>query len=363
MRRINEKGKVSFEEAFHDYCRGILSYGGRSTRSGYWWGQVVCLIFALALYTIFYGSLESSMASGHQSIIAVGSLVVSVGGLLLYIAEYAILARRLRDIGFQTFPVVVWIILRWMAALMVKLFGMPFGIILLAVLAIQLVLCCLPTDYFARQKASWITRAKENEDLQGSDKMTKTAAVMIAPGCEEIEALTPVDALRRLGVKVDMVGLESIDVMGAHGIKLTCDKVMDESLLDYDIVIFPGGSKGADNLRGSDQLMDLIQQRHAAGKWNAAMCSGPVAFARYGLLDNCTYTCFPGVEKQFENDIKNATHSDEIVVVDEAGKIITSRGPATAMAYAFKIAEILGVDPAPQEEAMLYNYLRDEMRK
>ena len=234
MRRINEKGKVSFEEAFHDYCRGILSYGGRSTRAGYWWGQVVCLIFIGALCTIFYGSLESSMASGHQSIIMVGSLIVSVGGMLLYIAEYAILARRLRDIGFQTFPVVVWIILRWMAALMVKLFGSAFGIVLLTVLAVQLVLCCLPTDYFARQKASWITRAKENEDLQGSDKMTKTAAVMIAPGCEEIEALTPVDALRRLGVKVDMVGLESIDVMGAHGIKLTCDKVMDESLLDYD---------------------------------------------------------------------------------------------------------------------------------
>lgn len=363
MRRINEQGKVSFEEAFHDYCRGILSYGGRSTRSGYWWGQVVCLIFVLALCTIFYGSLESSMASGHQSIIMVGSLIVSVVSLLLYIAEYAVLARRLRDIGFQTFPVVVWIILRWMAALMVKLFGAQFGVILLAVLAVQLTLCCLPTDYFIRQKANLITRTTKNEDLQGSEKMTKTAAVMIAPGCEEIEALTPVDALRRLGVEVDMVGLDNTDVMGAHGIKLTCNKVMDKSLLDYDIVIFPGGSKGADNLRNSDQLMDLILQRRSAGKWNAAMCSGPVAFARYGLLDNCTYTCFPGVEKQFENDIKNATHSDDIVVVDETGKIITSRGPATAMAYAFRIAEILGVDPAPQEKAMLYNYLRDEMRK
>ena len=104
MRRINEKGKVSFEEAFHDYCRGILSYGGRSTRAGYWWGQVVCLIFALALYTIFYGSLESSVASGHQSIIAVGSLVVSVGGLLLYIVNTPFWLGGCGALVFKLFP-------------------------------------------------------------------------------------------------------------------------------------------------------------------------------------------------------------------------------------------------------------------
>lgn len=193
--------------------------------------------------------------------------------------------------------------------------------------------------------------------------MSKTAAVMIAPGCEEIEALTPVDVLRRLGVNVKMVGLEAIDVMGAHGIRLTCDQVMDERLLDFDIVIFPGGTKGAENLRDNNQLMKFIQQRRADGKWNAAMCAGPMALARYGLLNNCTYTCFPGVEKKFENNLQNATHSNDIVVVDQKGKIITSRGPATAMAYAYQIAVILGVDPEPQKEAMLYNYLKDNISK
>ena len=180
---------------------------------------------------------------------------------------------------------------------------------------------------------------------------------MIAPGCEEIEALTPVDALRRLGVKVDMVGLESIDVMGAHGIKLTCDKVMDESLLDYDIVIFPGGSKGADNLRGSDQLMDLIQQRHAAGKWNAAMCAAPIALARYGLLTDTAFTMYPGMKDDIASETPGARFSEDMVVVDQDHKILTSRGPATALAFAFGIAEVLGVDPAPQKEAMLWNYL------
>lgn len=193
--------------------------------------------------------------------------------------------------------------------------------------------------------------------------MTKHAAVMIAPGCEEIEALTPVDVLRRLGVDVDMVGLFDLDVMGAHGIQLKCDQVMSDHLLDYDIVIFPGGSKGAENLRDSDELMHLIQQRNAQGKWNAAMCAGPMALARFGLLDHHRYTCFPGVEKDFEDQLEGATRLDDIVVVDEDGKIITSRGPATAMAYAFKIAEILGVDPEVQKEAMQYNYLKTQMRK
>lgn len=186
----------------------------------------------------------------------------------------------------------------------------------------------------------------------------KRAAVMIAPGCEEIEALTPVDTLRRLGVNVEMVGLYDIDVMGAHSIQLKCDKVMSEDLLDYDIVIFPGGSEGAANLHDSDELMKLIQKRHAQGKWNAAMCAGPIALARFGLLDNAQYTCFPGVQTEFENDIKGATRLDDIVVVDHQKKIITSRGPATAMAYAFKIASVLGVDPQPQMDAMQYEYLK-----
>lgn len=193
--------------------------------------------------------------------------------------------------------------------------------------------------------------------------MTKRAAVMIAPGCEEIEALTPVDVLRRLGVDVEMVGLYDINEVGSHGIQLECDKIMSEELLNYDIVIFPGGTKGAENLRDSDELMHLIQERNAQGKWNAAMCAGPMALARYGLLDGHQYTCFPGVEKHFENQLKDAKRLDDIVVVDEDGKIITSRGPATAMAYAFKIAEILGVDPEPQKEAMQYNYLMEQARK
>ena len=71
-------------------------------------------------------------------------------------------------------------------------------------------------------------------------------AVVFAPGCEEIEGLTVVDMLRRLGIETKMVGLEGKEVLGAHDIKLTCDEVMGEQLLDYDLVAFPGGYGGAE---------------------------------------------------------------------------------------------------------------------
>lgn len=187
--------------------------------------------------------------------------------------------------------------------------------------------------------------------------MAKKIAVMIADGCEEIEALTPVDVLRRLGQDVDMVGLKDLAVTGAHQIKLTCDKVLDDSLLDYDMVVLPGGYQGAQNLRNSDQLLALMQKRNQAGKWNAAMCAAPMAFARYGLLNDSDYTCYPEMEKEFASDVTNGRHHEDMVVVDSTKHIITSRGPATALAYAYKIAEVLGVDPAPQKEAMLYNFL------
>lgn len=193
--------------------------------------------------------------------------------------------------------------------------------------------------------------------------MVKKIAVMIADGCEEIEALSPVDVLRRLGQDVDMVGLDKLDVMGAHQIKLTCDKVLDDSLVDYDIVVLPGGYQGATNLRNSDKLMELMQKRAQAGKWNAAMCAAPMAFARYGLLDDSDYTCYPEMEKEFGKDVKNGRHHDDIVVVDNEKHLITSRGPATALAYAYTIAEKLDVDTSKLKEDMLYNFLAANINK
>lgn len=186
--------------------------------------------------------------------------------------------------------------------------------------------------------------------------MTKVA-VVFADGCEEVEGLTVVDVLRRMGIETQMVGLGSRDIMGAHQIKLTCDTVVDDQLLDYDLVAFPGGRKGAENLRDNDQLMQLMQQRHQAGKWNAAMCAAPIAFARYGLLDGRQYTCFPGINEAIAQVAPTAHFKETITVVDADGKIVTSRGPATALAYAYQIAAVLGYDTNEIKHQMLYDYL------
>ena len=189
-----------------------------------------------------------------------------------------------------------------------------------------------------------------------------TVAVVFAPGCEEVEGLTGVDVLRRMGIDTKMVGLEGIKVPGAHGIELTCDERLGDQLLDYDVVAFPGGRGGAEKLRDNDQLMKIMQDRQKAGKWDAAMCAAPIALARYGVLDGHDYTCFPGFDQQIAQDAPTARFHEDITVVDVAGKVITSRGPATALAYAYQIAEVLGYDTQQIKHEMLYDYLAKTMK-
>lgn len=186
-------------------------------------------------------------------------------------------------------------------------------------------------------------------------------AVVLADGCEEIEALTPIDVFRRLGIETTIVGLTSLTVTGAHQIPLTAQETLTSGLVDYDCVVFPGGSVGAANLRDSDELMKLMQARQQAGKWNAAMCAAPLAFARYGLLDGHRFTCYPGVEEEIAKTNPQATFDPAITVVDEAGHLITSRGPATALAFAYRIAQTLGVATADLEDGMLYTYLKQNI--
>lgn len=198
---------------------------------------------------------------------------------------------------------------------------------------------------------------------KGMVEMTKKAAVLIADGCEEVEALSPVDVLRRLGLEVDMVGLNSKKVIGDHDIVLTCDKILDVDLLEYDIVIFPGGYPGAENLKNSTVLKGLMQRRAQAGKWNAAMCAAPLAFAAYGLLDGSEYTCYPSVHDQIKDQITDGHFKEDIVVIDHDKRILTSRGPATSWAYSYAIAEILGADTTQLKEAMLYNFLSENITR
>ena len=185
---------------------------------------------------------------------------------------------------------------------------------------------------------------------------------MFAPGCEEVEGLTIVDVLRRMRIETTMVGLEDLHVPGAHGIELTCDEVMSDRLLNYDVVAFPGGRGGAQKLRDNDKLMKLMQKRNAENKWDAAMCAAPRALARYGVLADADFTCYPGIEEECLKDAPSAHFSEKIAVTDKEHKILTSRGPATAWAFAYSIAEALGVDTSALKKGMLYNYLADNIQ-
>lgn len=191
--------------------------------------------------------------------------------------------------------------------------------------------------------------------------MTKVA-VVFADGCEEVEGLSVVDVLRRLNIETDMVGLTSKEVLGDHKIKLTCDKIVDNSLLDYDLVAFPGGMDGSANLRDNAKLRDLMIKRHKEGKWDAAMCAAPRALSRYGVLADADYTCYPGIEEQTKKDAPTGHFKETITVTDKQHKILTSRGPATAWAFAYAIAEALGVDTAALKKGMLYDYLADNIQ-
>ena len=111
----------------------------------------------------------------------------------------------------------------------------------------------------------------------------KKAAVIVAPGFEEGETLTIVDILRRAQIQCDMVGFEKV-VKGGHDIEVQCDQVLNEDIIDYDMVVLPGGYGGADAMRSCNQVIDILHQMNNQGKYICAMCAAPIVLEKAGLL-------------------------------------------------------------------------------
>ena len=176
--------------------------------------------------------------------------------------------------------------------------------------------------------------------------MTKVA-VILADGFEEIEALTVVDVLRRANITCHMVGFEA-QVTGSHAIQVQADRVFDGDLSEYDMIVLPGGMPGSAHLRDNEQLIAELQKCEQVGKKVAAICAAPIVLNRAGLLKDKEFTCYDGVQEQ----IADGHYRKETVVVD--GQITTSRGPATALAFAYNLVEQLGGDANGLREAMLY---------
>lgn len=167
--------------------------------------------------------------------------------------------------------------------------------------------------------------------------MVKKALVILAEGFEEIEAVTPIDILRRAPVEVIIAGLNNKEVRGAHGIKINTDVLFDDFRQEIDALILPGGSPGAENLAKSPKVAGLINKVFKAGKIIGAICASPaLVLEPTGILKGRRATCYPGMEKLFSPDVK---FSAEAVVRED--NIITSRGPGTALLFALKIVEAL----------------------
>lgn len=160
--------------------------------------------------------------------------------------------------------------------------------------------------------------------------------VPLAHGCEEIEASTIIDILRRANIEVVTAGLDAHPVRTAHGMTFLPDTTLDAALPhDYDMVVLPGGQPGTDNLRADARIRDLMKRTVQNGKYAAAICAAPSVLAAAGLLDGRNATSYPTCLNGFPN-----IHLKTAAVVED-GKFITSRSPGTAMDFALTLVERL----------------------
>ncbi len=168
--------------------------------------------------------------------------------------------------------------------------------------------------------------------------MTAKVLVPLAQGCEELEAVTVIDLLRRAGIEVMTAGLDGEPVRASRGTVLLPDTTLDAALdEDFDMVVLPGGLPGADYLDEDPRIQALLKRMAGAGRYTAAICAAPKVLARAGLLAGRCATAYPGVLESM--DLADVTVTGEAVVQD--GTVITSRGPGTAMDFALTLIECL----------------------
>ena len=161
--------------------------------------------------------------------------------------------------------------------------------------------------------------------------------VLLGSGFEEIEALTPVDLLRRAGVPVKTVGLNGKTVFGGHAIGVACDLTIDElDAADAEMIVLPGGLGGVASIRACDRALEAVKAVHDNGKYVAAICAGPTVLAELGLLTGKKATCYPG---QIPNMCDAMVVENAACVTD--GRVITGTSAGTAVSFALALIEAL----------------------
>lgn len=155
--------------------------------------------------------------------------------------------------------------------------------------------------------------------------------LLLADGFEEIEALLPLDILRRGGVEVRTVGITGKTVVGAHGVCVAADLTADEAGENAEMVILPGGMPGAAHLDASPAVDRLLKAAEKNGARMAAICAAPMVLGHRGLLAGKHAVCYPG----FEKDLKGALPCDKRVVCD--GLVTTAVGMGAAAEFGFSL--------------------------
>ncbi|MBE6688039.1 MAG: DJ-1/PfpI family protein [Ruminococcaceae bacterium] len=157
--------------------------------------------------------------------------------------------------------------------------------------------------------------------------------MFLGDGFEEIEAVAVIDILRRCGVALKTVSvMGNTEALGAHGIRVRTDAMIEDITDDAQMYILPGGTLGVENLSKSKKLCDILSATDAK---IAAICAAPTLLASLGLLDGKKAVCYPSLI----SELKDAVVADGCVVID--GNFITSKGPGTSFDFGFALAYAL----------------------
>ena len=176
--------------------------------------------------------------------------------------------------------------------------------------------------------------------------------VFLATGFEDIEAIAPVDIMRRAGLEVQTVSITGEKVvMSAHGVGITSDLLLsDVDFSQAEMLVLPGGLPGSTNLDACKPLTSAIKRHFEAGGAIAAICAAPLVFGHLGLLEGRRATCYPGVEPELKGSSYTAA------IVERDGCIITGKGPAAAFEFGYTIVDFFLGEGAsqPLRKGMIY---------
>jgi len=171
--------------------------------------------------------------------------------------------------------------------------------------------------------------------------------VPVAEGFEEVEAFSIVDVFRRAGARVDVASIGELQVTSSHDVRIIADKLITDCIdEEYDLIALPGGIPGAENLRNSDVLIEILKKQNRENKLYGAVCAAPaVVLEHHGLLEGKKATCHP----LFADKLSDDGHVTTSVVYDQ--NCVTSRGAGTSIEFALEMLGILLGEEKKQEVA------------